>query len=82
MPNYNNDTLNHIYDKTNGCCAYCGKKLAFNNYGVPYARANWEVDHVKPVSRGGPDHISNLIAACFDCNRSKSDLTGREFLGL
>jgi hypothetical protein len=32
-----------------------------------------EVDHIDPVSNGGTNTIHNLITACFDCNRGKSD---------
>ncbi len=53
MPRYSNDLLNSIYDNTYGYCACCRKKLAFVNYGILGARANWEVDHDVPVSRGG-----------------------------
>lgn len=30
-------------------------------------------DHVTPVSKGGDDSLDNLVAACFECNRAKSD---------
>ena len=45
-------------------CVYCGA-------GAPEKRI--EVDHVVPVSKGGDDHESNLVAACLDCNVGKSD---------
>jgi hypothetical protein len=45
-------------------CVYCGAKAADKPI---------EVDHVVPVSKGGSDHESNLVAACFDCNSGKSD---------
>jgi 5-methylcytosine-specific restriction endonuclease McrA len=32
-----------------------------------------QVDHVIPVSRGGSDDLSNLVAACYECNKSKLD---------
>jgi CRISPR/Cas system Type II protein with McrA/HNH and RuvC-like nuclease domain len=32
-----------------------------------------EIDHIKPVSKGGTNDIENLITSCFDCNRGKSD---------
>lgn len=32
-----------------------------------------EVDHITPVSKGGKNRVDNLITACFDCNRGKSD---------
>lgn len=30
-------------------------------------------DHVLPVAAGGPTDMENLVAACFECNRQKSD---------
>ena len=50
-----------------GCCHYCG--TAFPS----------EVDHVIPWSRGGSDDLENLVAACYRCNRDKSDLTPEEW---
>ncbi len=32
-----------------------------------------EVDHVQPVASGGQNNDDNLVTACFDCNRGKSD---------
>lgn len=45
-------------------CMYCGKPLL----------KKWvEVDHIKPIAKGGSNHHSNLGASCRKCNRSKSD---------
>lgn len=33
----------------------------------------WTVDHIKPVSKGGTHHPSNLRAACLQCNSGKRD---------
>jgi len=77
--NYTEEDLNYIYDKNDGYCWHCGKKLAFKNYGKPGERGAWEVDHSRPVSRDGTDYLRNLVPACVKCNRSKSDLTSREF---
>jgi hypothetical protein len=33
------------------------------------------LDHVLPPRRGGSDSLDNLAAACFPCNRLKSDRT-------
>lgn len=46
-------------------CAYCGK--------TPPEVA-LEVDHIEPKSKGGSDDINNLVTACFDCNRGKSNI--------
>ena len=38
-----------------------------------------EVDHIKPVSRGGHHRESNLQSLCKPCNRSKGTKTMREW---
>lgn len=45
-------------------CAYCGTVAEV---------AQLEVDHVIPESRGGLSELPNLVTACRDCNRGKSD---------
>lgn len=76
---YDDETLSYIYDKSDGYCHYCGKKLAWTNYGCPGARAAWEVDHGIPLSRGGTDYLRNLWAICVECNREKSSMTPSEY---
>jgi 5-methylcytosine-specific restriction endonuclease McrA len=49
-------------------CVYCGKM------DVPF-----EVDHIRPRSRGGSDSISNLALACHGCNTTKGNQTAQEF---
>ncbi|MBI4258110.1 MAG: HNH endonuclease [Thaumarchaeota archaeon] len=70
---YSDDLLDYVYDKNNGYCWWCGKKLAFTNYGVHGAKGAWEIDHSNPVSRGGTDYLGNLVPSCIECNRSKGD---------
>lgn len=45
-------------------CQYCG--------ATPPS-AVLEIDHLLPVSKGGSNDMDNLVTACFDCNRGKSD---------
>ncbi len=49
-------------------CAYCGKTE------VPF-----EIDHIRPRSRGGSNRISNLALACHSCNTTKGNQTAGEF---
>jgi len=65
------DTLNWIYDRTDGACHICWKKLSFHNYAKFSLRGAWEIEHSVPRSLGGSDHLNNLFAACISCNRSK-----------
>lgn len=76
---YDDEELNSIYDKSIGCCRYCGKRLSWKNYGVAGRRGAWEVDHGIPFSRGGSDYLRNLWAVCIDCNREKSDMKPWEY---
>lgn len=48
-------------------CVYCQKAVK-------------EVDHIVPLSKGGPHDVDNLQMLCMDCNRSKSDMTHEEFV--
>jgi len=54
----------------NQCC-YCG--------GV-FDRADLEIDHMLPRSRGGLNEPQNLVAACSLCNSRKRTKTPGEFL--
>ena len=76
---FSNDDLNDVYDKNNGYCWHCDKKLSFNNYGKGRAKGAWEVDHSIPLSRGGTDSFRNWVPSCISCNRSKGDLKTNEF---
>jgi len=70
MP-YDDDQLSAIYDRTSGYCHICGRKAAFQNYGLTGARGAWEVEHSNPRSKGGTNRLNNLYAACITCNREK-----------
>ena len=76
---FDNDTINYAFDKTDGYCYYCGKKLAFKNYGQVGSFGTWEIDHSKPKSKGGTNYLRNLVPACIDCNRDKSDGRGSSY---
>ena len=60
----------YIYNKSEGCCTLCGKKLLFKQMSL---------DHVKPLSMGGSDTIDNLSATCKACNQMKSNSLPEEF---
>ncbi|MBK7537594.1 MAG: HNH endonuclease [Myxococcales bacterium] len=68
---YSDERLQLIFEKTDGHCHLCGKRLSWANYGVFSARGAWEVEHSVPRAVGGTDHLNNLFAACISCNRDK-----------
>lgn len=53
-----------ILHKSKGVCAHCGKELCIENMTV---------EHVIPLSKGGDNELSNLVALCKECNESKSN---------
>lgn len=54
-----------VFKRDNFECQYCGAKPP----KVPL-----EIDHIIPVSKNGKTTKDNLITACFDCNRGKSNI--------
>lgn len=70
---YSEEELAYIYQKTNGYCYHCGRKIAWINYAQLGARGAWEVDHSNPKSKGGTNYFRNLVPSCISCNRSKGN---------
>lgn len=63
--------LQKIYEKTDGQCHICHKKLAFVNYGRNGCKGAWHIEHSIPKAKGGSDHLNNLFPACVPCNIEK-----------
>ncbi len=64
-----------IFKAQKGRCAYCKVKLGKKR----------EVDHIKPVARGGTNNRSNLQILCAPCNskkRAKDPITFAQSLGM
>lgn len=51
-------------------CAYCGRDLG----------ADWQLEHMLPLSRGGAHELANLALSCPDCNLAKRRMTAPEYL--
>ncbi len=51
-----------VFKRDKFTCQYCGRKSP---------DVVLEVDHIVPVCEGGTNGMTNLVTACFDCNRGK-----------
>jgi 5-methylcytosine-specific restriction endonuclease McrA len=48
------------------CCGFCG--VSESDIG-----GELQIDHYRPVTRGGSDEPDNLVYACVHCNRFKGN---------
>lgn len=51
----------------------CGQPMKYGEHGNTDSKHGWEVDHIKPASKGGTDDLSNLQPLQWDNNRRKGD---------
>lgn len=62
---FTKDEKYYILSKSHGKCCHCGKPI---KVGVDFT-----VEHVIPISKGGTNDITNVVALCKECNDNKAD---------
>ena len=65
------EVRNEVGESQDWLCMYCGVDL--RTVGCTF-----NIDHMRPTSRGGPSIRINLQALCEPCNKRKSDKTDGE----
>lgn len=59
-------------------CRSCGRTE--DDYNADGSHLRFQLDHIKPVAKGGLTRVDNLQWLCQDCNSSKSDVTEQELI--
>lgn len=62
---YSEEQRRTIYEKADGCCQLCGRRIGFHDMTV---------DHIIPLEKGGSNDLDNIQAACAVCNRFKANV--------
>lgn len=65
------DLRGDLYKRFRGACAYCGTKIS---------ELEFQIDHMRPTSKGGSDSLVNLALTCVPCNTSKTTRDIDEFI--
>lgn len=63
-----NFSLDEIFERDSGLCHLCGQKVARK---TKRRRDGPSMDHIVPVSQGGPHTRENVALAHFSCNASR-----------
>lgn len=64
------DLIQKLFNDQDGRCFYCARGLV----------GGFHKEHMIPRSRGGSDHLSNIVLSCPYCNLSKGTRTATEFI--
>lgn len=60
------------YDENTWRRDTCGRAIKYDSHGTE-GEYSWEIDHIKPLAKGGGNELSNLQPLWWRHNRSKGD---------
>lgn len=61
--------LKTLFKRDGEACFFCGQQLTFETATI---------EHLVPAVHGGPNHLSNYVAACQPCNLTAGHLSAME----
>ena len=75
---FTEDVVKNAFDRVNGYCQVCGKKLVYASRGSAQGRGGWEARHIKPVLEGGKDEVRNCMIVCKECYNAPAPVRSGE----
>jgi 5-methylcytosine-specific restriction endonuclease McrA len=63
--------VDRLRARDGNCCWLCNKPMDFD--AIPNTAHAWSIEHLVPLSRGGPDTLENLALCHPGCNRILKD---------
>lgn len=82
MAYFDNNTINNVWEKATVVSVeqanvwrkdYAGAWIKKSEYGNRGSQYGWEIDHQKPVTKGGTDNENNLKPLQWENNKSKDN---------
>jgi 5-methylcytosine-specific restriction endonuclease McrA len=68
---YSDEDISWTYNRTAGCCFYCGLQIDLNNYGLTGGQGAWTIDNLIPVFHNMMHKRDNFVPACMSCEVRK-----------
>ena len=75
---FTEDVVKNAFDRVNGYCQVCGKKLVYASRGSAQGRGGWEARHIKPVLEWGKDEVRNCMIVCMECYNAPAPVRSGE----
>lgn len=61
------------YDASTWRRDICGYAMKYTDHGDTSSEYGWEIDHIEPTAKGGPNTWENLQPLYWETNRKKGD---------
>lgn len=80
---FSDEIVNRVWEKAKEVPGYninvrrkdtCGASIVKSAYGNTNSNYGWQIDHIRPISHGGGNELSNLQPLHWENNEYKGDM--------
>lgn len=68
-----------LFEREHGRCFWCDQEVILHWPQISTPDNGATMDHIIPKSQGGQTNESNLVCACYRCNRTRRTMKAEEF---